>query len=536
MAGGKETPRQKMVGMMYLVLTALLALQVSNAILDKFVFIDESLNYSIDVARKATDTQLKGAEQLVEKSGSKASDKAILAKAETVKKQTEDIFSAIDKMRNDLITMSGGVDPKNPKSYVGAKNDAEVMTYMIGVEGGAKGKAYDLQKMLNSYGDDLGKIDTSLRNLSEKIAFDGKDIPMYKNDEEQRIKDFANVTFGQTPLVAALAVLSDLKAKVAQKESKAIEHLTAQIGEVPIKFDVILAMASAESKVVAAGTKYKAKMFIAASSSQIKPKMTSSQGGVKVNGNVGEVEFTAPSASDYNEQGLAKRKWQGAITIPSKNGDTTFRFDEEYFIAKPVIKVQSGNVSALYLNCGNDLQVDVPALGASYDPSFTATGAEVIRSGDKGKITVVPNAANVELSVSSGGSKIGTEKFKVKLLPKPDLKVLNNGKPIDEKQGGACPRLLKAVATAEASVKEAIPKDARYKVTEWEITLARGRKGVKVQKFTSDEANMSEFAQQAREGDRLVIEIKGAMRMNFKNATEKVGGVSGVIFQYPITQ
>ena len=44
MAGGKETPRQKMIGMMYLVLTALLALQVNSAILLKFKFIDDSLD------------------------------------------------------------------------------------------------------------------------------------------------------------------------------------------------------------------------------------------------------------------------------------------------------------------------------------------------------------------------------------------------------------------------------------------------------------------------------------------------------------
>jgi hypothetical protein len=43
MAGGKETPRQKMIGMMYLVLTALLALQVSNAVLEKFIFMNASL-------------------------------------------------------------------------------------------------------------------------------------------------------------------------------------------------------------------------------------------------------------------------------------------------------------------------------------------------------------------------------------------------------------------------------------------------------------------------------------------------------------
>ena len=43
MAGGKETPRQKMIGMMYLVLTALLALNVSTTVLDKFAFINKSL-------------------------------------------------------------------------------------------------------------------------------------------------------------------------------------------------------------------------------------------------------------------------------------------------------------------------------------------------------------------------------------------------------------------------------------------------------------------------------------------------------------
>jgi hypothetical protein len=45
MAGGKETPRQKMIGMMYLVLTALLALQVSNAVLEKFAIINVLSTY-----------------------------------------------------------------------------------------------------------------------------------------------------------------------------------------------------------------------------------------------------------------------------------------------------------------------------------------------------------------------------------------------------------------------------------------------------------------------------------------------------------
>ena len=44
MGGGNESPRQKMVGMMYLVLTALLALNVSKSILEAFVAIEENTN------------------------------------------------------------------------------------------------------------------------------------------------------------------------------------------------------------------------------------------------------------------------------------------------------------------------------------------------------------------------------------------------------------------------------------------------------------------------------------------------------------
>lgn len=534
MAGGKETPRQKMIGLMYLVLTALLALQVSNTILDKFVFIDESLQYSVEITRKNTDKNIQGGEAAVEKQGNAPKDVAILNKAKAVKTKTEEIYSYITKVRTDLIKMTGGIDEKG--AYVGAKNDNEVMLLMLGdVSKGVPGEAKKMKEMINNYTKAVAAMDTSLSDLGEPIALDAKDMKMYAKNPEQNGKDFGLITFDQTPTVAALAILSDIEAKVARVETKAIDKLVSQIGGVVIKFDKIIAMASAESQVVAAGTKYKAKMFISASSTQIKPTMRSSQGGVNVKGDVGELEFTAPAATDYDSRGLAKRTWQGFITIKKADGqDTTFKFDQEYFIAKPVIKVQSGNVSALFLNCGNDLQVDVPALGASYDPSFTASGGDVIKGGRPGAITVVPTSANVELTVSSGGNRIGVEKFKVKTLPKPEIKIMNGGREINQKEGGACPRSLKAVAIAEASVKDAVPRDARYKVTDWEVTLARGRRAIGgVLKLSSDEAGLTSQAGSAQAGDRLVIEVKGVERLNFRNAREKVN-VGSQIFTYPI--
>jgi gliding motility-associated protein GldM len=131
MAGGKESPRQKMIGMMYLVLTALLALQVSSAIIQKFKFLDDSLQVAVGSAQKTngeTDNRIKKA---VKDNGGKAEDLAVLAKAEAVRKETGEIISYINGLRAELIKETGG-DEKDEATgqvigYVGAKEEQKVM-------------------------------------------------------------------------------------------------------------------------------------------------------------------------------------------------------------------------------------------------------------------------------------------------------------------------------------------------------------------------------------------------------------------------
>ena len=68
-------------------------------------------------------------------------------------------------------------------------------------------------------------------------------------------------------------------------------------------------------------------------------------------------------------------------------------FDEvvEYLVAQPTIKVTTGNAPTLYLNCGNNVLIEVPALGTSYKPSFSAGAAAQIIAGDKpGRVTIIP--------------------------------------------------------------------------------------------------------------------------------------------------
>jgi len=530
MAGGKESPRQKMIGMMYLVLTALLALQVSSAIIQKFKFLDDSLQVAVGSANK-TNTELDGRiKKAVKDNGGKAEDLAVLKKADDVRKQTGEILSYITALRTELIKETGGTEEdenKNIIGYVGAKEEQKVMEIMLGPEGSHKGKGYDLQKKLNGYAQNVSNLVGPKLLPYKALALDAKDDEMFKRDKEQNKKDFAELNFGQTPMVAALAVLSTKEAELLKLESLALENLANQVGASNLSFDQVFAMSRATSNVVAAGTDYEAEMFIAASSSALKP--TFKYGGSEVpavnSGGVivGKVKFRA-SAGAYDKEGNAKKSWGGSITIKNKGKDTVFKLEVPYIVARPVIQVQSASVQALYRNCGNELNVQVPALGSQYNPNFSASGATVVKGSQKGIVTLIPNAANVKLNVSSGGTAIGSQDFKVRLIPKPEIQVLSNGKAVDEKTGMAAPgpRSLTVIAKPDESFQAFLPKDARYAVTQWMAVLVRGKRPVSTQNFTSGTGNLSAFAAQAQPGDRIMVEVKQVKRTNFLNQQEVV--------------
>ncbi|MDX5438648.1 MAG: gliding motility protein GldM, partial [Pontibacter sp.] len=277
MAGGKETPRQKMIGMMYLVLTALLALNVSSAILLKFQFLDASLQ---EVNRKTvTDnagvvSNIQAA--IAENKTPSANDKRVLQNAQEVRNRTSEMVGYIRDLREMLIEKTGG---ETEEGYAQPEGNDIVAINMIGAASKNNGAAYTLKDKLNDYAKFLNQYS---ENVPDKLALDGSEDPVAKNDPAQRRKDFAQLNFEETPMVAALAVLSQKEAEVLKYEADVLQKLAQQVGADIIKFEKIFAMARAESKTVAAGTKYKADMFIAASSDNITPKMTFQGKPVKV--------------------------------------------------------------------------------------------------------------------------------------------------------------------------------------------------------------------------------------------------------------
>lgn len=530
--GGNESPRQRMIGMMYLVLTALLALQVQNEVLEKFYFIDSSLQSAKQVGRDTNTKILKSMDDMIKESGNNARDKAVLKQAQDIQVESGKMIDYITKIRTRIITEMGALDPETGAYPKGDKYD-DVNRIMLGLnEDLASGEASKLQDELNKYVDKIAKIDDTLGAILKAdglmpLAKEKKDVPQYQAPKYDNM-EWEHINFQNTPMVASLAILSQMENDVVKVETKAIDAMRNRIGEFQIKFDKVQAMASAESNTVASGTKYKAKMFISATSTSLTPKMSSSSGGVQVDGEgVGVLEFTASGGTVEG----AKKTWQGSITIRNAAGeDTTLTVKQEYTVVSPVIEIESGTINSLYLKCGNDLKVKVPALGVEYNPKFTVSGGTYLNGqGGKGSIIIVPNSSSVSLTVASGGSSIGTKKFGVKMVPKPEVKARG----LNLKQGGTCPRSITIDAIPDASFKSQLPKDARYRVSGFVVTLARGKRVIGTVNSTGQTANLSSIGAKAKPGDRLVIEVKSVQRMNFQNKVEPAP-VGQVIITYPI--
>jgi gliding motility-associated protein GldM len=515
MAGGKETPRQKMIGMMYLVLTALLALQVNSAILLKFKFIDDSLLSVNEKTSAAADGTVKGIQAAVTKNQNTARDKAVLAQSEEIRQKTKEMVAYLRSVREQLLKAT----ENTPNEIKNMSGEDKVAITMLG--GKKNGIAYtSLKPKLNEYAQYMKQFVAD----ASPLALDAKEDPRV-TEKEQKAKNFAELNFENTPVVAALATISQKETEILELEAEALQKQAEKVGAKTIVFDKIGAFASAESNTVAAGTKYKAELFLTASASSISPKMTLNGSPLQVTPDgKGKVEFTArPGAFDAS--GNAKASWTGTIRFNQNGRDTTFTVKVPYTITKPVMQIQSASVQALYFKCGNKLSVSVPALGAQYKPSFSASGASVLPGSKVGDVTLVPNSREVTLNVSSDGNAIGSQTFQVRPIPKPTIECYVGGRPVNEKQGtpGTAVRSMTLRAIPDAGFATFLPDDAKFRVSSYEVTLVRGRRpALQPRTINGPTADLSDIVNAYREGDRIYIEVKGVQRQNFQGNVESV--------------
>ncbi len=534
MAGGKETPRQKLINLMYLVLLALLALQVSSVIIEKFQQLNSSLEDAITDSEIRNIDILNQIKQQVKNGKFAKEDVKVQKSAEQLRKETLALLSFLNVHKENLIELTGGRDERG--NLVGAKEEEAVSNYMLGAGDSKAGKGYELQTRLNTYASLLNRISNKhqLDITFNPLAMDGKDDPIFKNNPDQRKKDFAELNFEGTPLVAALAMMSERGNKVMTIESEVLAKLAVKVGAINIPVDKVRPVVLAGSNKILAGTDFQADLFMAAYSSNFKPEMTFEGKALEVSQEgVGKIDFRA-SGGNYNEDGMIKKTWKGTIKYPkSGGGDTIYNVEYEYYVLRPVIEDVSSLSATLYKDCGNEISFKVAGLGVDFNPKFKVSGAKLRQTATRGKVVIIPNDPITEVKIYNNDTYLGMKQYKVKLIPKPDLVVKCGGRTIDPVKGVDIGRLrnVEVIPIPDAGFRASNPADASYRTVQFKAELIRNGRSRQTLVINGQQGSLRDLELQSN--DRVILTDIKVKRKNFENQIVPVD-IGEPVFIIPI--
>src|SRR5690606_16686661 len=402
MAGGKETPRQKMIGMMYLVLTALLALNVSKEILDAFVIINEGLESTKITFKDKISDQYARFEASFNENQTKYREN--WEKAKEVRQLSDDLINQVDQMKaylisnvegkpiEEVIADNGrGQDTVLSLQYVQTKDNYDISTnVMIGENPGLPRAehpdgnhltALNLRENLETYRDRLKELlgdnnPVLVGNLENSFDFSER------KDASGTVTNWESMNFYHIPIAAVVTNLSKIQTDVRNAESDLVTYLMADVEAASFKFTKLRPIAIPQSNYVLQGDTFKADVFLAAYDDTNFPTV---EIGVDetVEHDSANTALTGESRIvEIGDDGFAKlkipadqigfRNWKGVIKFRGPTGEVPYLFDVEYEVAKPSLVVSPTKMNVFYRGLQNPVEISVPGFSAEkIQPSMT---------------------------------------------------------------------------------------------------------------------------------------------------------------------
>ncbi len=494
------TPRQKMIGMMYLVLTALLAMNVSKSILDAFVIVNEGLertNENFDKKNAKLYSDFKGA---LDKDPNKT--KPYYDRAQKAKKLAKELNEYIEKIKKYVIEKTDkkekAVADTISLKYVDAKDNYDEPTnLLIGSEAATpidgELTALDLKKRVAKYKEEMIKLfdDKKLFIPTDKKDMEGKlkaglDLP---DGVENGVKaGWEVVNFYHLPLAAVVVNLTALQSQITNAEVDVVSKLLSAVSATDFKFDKLQAKVIAPSSVLIQGDEYKADVLLVASNSTSNPKIllcavdTTKNDGetdprlnkndpgkeIPVSGGVGKYKAGTGSTGE--------QKWSGVIQVEKPAGGFNYYpFAASYIVTPPALVVSPTKMNVLYIGVPNPVDISVPGYAPELVTPNISGGSISPDPAKKGSYIVTCPAgskeANISVSVKQGTANKpmqGGYKFRVKPLPDPVAKV--GGK----ESGGVISKSLLLASGGVAAVMKNFDFDLKVTVASYSVALNVG--------------------------------------------------------------
>lgn len=479
MAGYKETPRQKMIAMMYLVLTALLALNVSKQILDAFVVVNESMETTNEnFSQKLESTYSKFAMQ---RDLNPEKVTPFWNKAKKAQEISADLVHYVDSLKYTLIKITDGME-----SYEAAKkvllrdtkrkdNYDRGTTFFIGnSHDGSTGEARKLKNRIIEYKKQmLSLVNEEYRN-TVKLGME-TDGPYYDMDGKKQNWEMHN--FYRTILAADVTILNKIKAEIFNAEFDVVNNLLNSISAKDFKYDKIAARVIPKSRYVFLGDEYEAEIVVAAYDTKSNPMVSYMLGSDTLT----PANFrNATALSSENGivtlklagSGEGLKKYAGIVKMVSPMGDTlTFHFKDEFIVAKPGLTISPTKMNVFYIGVDNPVDISVPGSPERVVPSISsgkirAEGKNwIVYDLPKGVKEAVVNVA----AVFSGKTKsMGNATFRLKRVPDPVAKIAGKN------DGFIAKNLLLASPYVMAEMPAGFDFDLRFSVTSFDFVTDRG--------------------------------------------------------------
>ena len=517
MSGGKETPRQKMIGMMYLVLTALLALNVSKEILQAFVIVEDGLNTTNSNFDSKNAVLYSKFEKAMADNPTKT--KPFYDKSLIVKKRSAEICKMVDELKSELYMHVEGLESKARAdtfhlTEANAKDNFDIPThYMLGADPekpGADAHIMPLKEALIKYKKDLIEAVPVKERGNLKLGLKVDDV---KNSEGAKVSwEFYN--FDHTTMAATMCLLAGIKNDVKNAESDVCGLLLKAITAADFSFDVVSAKVVAPKSYITVGEEYTADVFIAAYSSTQNPEILVGNvdtAAAKIIGTgtpIPVVSGLGKYSARPSSEGL--QNWGGIINVKAPDGSIkAYPFSSSFMAAKPSFAVSATKMNVFYIGVENP--VDISASGAA-PSNIVATLAGNGRIDNKGQghyMVTVTSGIECTINVAikdpkAGGSAKSAgpgQKFRIRKVPKPNAKFANV---IGD--GAVTKGELGAASGVMADLSDFV-FDLKFPITSWSVSmLVNGMWQDKNMKGATISSEARSLMDKAAKGSKILIE------------------------------
>ena len=446
------SPRQKMINLMYVVLMAMLALNISSEVLNGFSIVEESLNRTTANSSKENEVlygsfadQMKANPQKV---------KEWFDKATAVKRMSDSLYNFAQQLKLEIVREADGKDAN--VLDIKNKDNLEAASHVMLAPGTGQGRK--LYQAINAFRE---RILTMVSDPHQRSIIESNLTTKLPRNAHTMGKNWQEYMFEDMPVAGAVTLLSKLQSDVRYAEGEVLHTLVSNIDMKDIRVNKLSAFVIPESRTVISGDQFSAQIVMAAVDTTQQPEIY--VGGQRISN--GLYRFTAG--------GVGEHQFGGYITMRDGAGNTIRRdFTQKYTVVAPSATVSADLMNVLYAGYDNPISVSIPGVPLNAVQASMSGGS--FRSIGMGRYIARPSAVGSDVTINVASSQDGKSRqmgkftFHVRKLPDPAAYIAVG---TDRFRGGS---LAKASLMGTQGIKAAIDDgilDIEFKVVSFETVF-----------------------------------------------------------------